>query len=151
MRKLGLSGKGEGDVELAGAILTAMTENQVDFTLFFRNLARAVDGNSEPVRALFVDPTAFDAWAARWHARIGEEAQDAPSRRAAMEAVNPAFIPRNHQVEAMIRAAVDRDDFGPFEDMLAVLAHPYEDQPHAARFAAPPQPHERVLATFCGT
>jgi uncharacterized protein YdiU (UPF0061 family) len=68
-----------------------------------------------------------------------------------MRAANPAYIPRNHRVEAMIRAAVDRNDFAPFEELLAVLAKPFEDQPEFAHYAEPPQKHERVLQTFCGT
>ena len=46
-----------------------------------------------------------------------------------MRAVNPAFIPRNHRVEAVIEAAVNRDDFAPFEELLTVLSKPYDDQP----------------------
>jgi hypothetical protein len=34
---------------------------------------------------------------------------------------------------------------------MIVLATPYEDQPEFAEYAEPPQAHERVLATFCGT
>jgi uncharacterized protein YdiU (UPF0061 family) len=68
-----------------------------------------------------------------------------------MRAVNPAYIPRNHRVEAMIDAAVERGDFGPFEELLAVLSKPFDEQPERARYAEPPAPHERVLQTFCGT
>ena len=60
-------------------------------------------------------------------------------------------MPRNHRVAAVISAAVEREDFGPFDELLAVLARPYEDQPEFATYAEPPQMHERVLATFCGT
>ena len=74
-----------------------------------------------------------------------------PQRQTAMRSVNPAFIPRNHRVEAMIEAAVNRDDFAPFEELLTVLSKPYEDQPAFAAYAEPPEPHQRVLQTFCGT
>ena len=80
-----------------------------------------------------------------------EEAQDGVTRRAAMRAVNPAFIPRNHRVEAVIEAAVEQDDFAPFEELLTVLSKPYEDQPAFAHYADPPEAHERVHQTFCGT
>ena len=43
MRKLGLLTTRAGDVELATAVLGALAENQVDFTLFFRRLADAQD------------------------------------------------------------------------------------------------------------
>jgi uncharacterized protein YdiU (UPF0061 family) len=68
-----------------------------------------------------------------------------------MNGVNPAFIPRNHQVEAMIAAALEKQDYSAFHRMLDVLSRPYEEQPDAQDLAAPPLPHERVAATFCGT
>jgi uncharacterized protein YdiU (UPF0061 family) len=68
-----------------------------------------------------------------------------------MLAVNPAFIPRNHRVEAAIQAAVADEDFGPFHELLDVLARPFEEQPAYARYAEPPFAHERVRQTFCGT
>ena len=68
-----------------------------------------------------------------------------------MRAVNPAFIPRNHRVEEMIVAAVERADFAPFETLGRVLERPYEDQPDLAHLAEPPRPEERVRHTFCGT
>src|ERR1700691_4381548 len=94
---------------------------------------------------------AYDDWAVRWRQRIGDEPQTAAARQTAMRAVNPAFIPRNHRVEAVIEAAVNRDDFAPFEELLTVLAKPYEDQPALSAYADPPEPHQRVLQTFCGT
>jgi uncharacterized protein YdiU (UPF0061 family) len=54
-------------------------------------------------------------------------------------------------VEAVIDAAVNRDDFAPFEALLAVLSKPFQDQPAFAAYADPPKPEQRVLQTFCGT
>ncbi len=68
-----------------------------------------------------------------------------------MRAVNPAFIPRNHLVEEAISAAVNNDDFSPFEILLGVLSAPYEDQAEFERHARPPRPDEVVHQTFCGT
>ena len=68
-----------------------------------------------------------------------------------MLAVNPAYIPRNHRVEAVIRAAVEEEDFAPFHELVAVLSNPYETQPAHARYADPPAEEERVFRTFCGT
>jgi uncharacterized protein YdiU (UPF0061 family) len=152
-RKLGLATQQEGDAALAGDLLALMTENQADFTLTFRHLADAAAGpeGDEAVRNLFINPQAYDAWAVRWRDRLAQEPQDPAARRGAMRAVNPAFIPRNHRIEAMIQAAVQRDDFAPFEELLRVLSRPYEDQPEFAQYATPPEPHERVRATFCGT
>ena len=146
-RKIGIAARAPEDTALIEDLLRRMAEQGADFTLTFRALADASDGNAEAARAQFGDPAAFDGWAENWRARLAREAAPAQLMRAS----NPAFIPRNHLVEAAIRAAEDRDDFRPFEALMTVLARPYEDQPEHAAFASPPRPEERVLATFCGT
>ena len=152
-RKLGLFTARDEDAALAQDLLVAMSNNHADFTLTFRRLsdAAADPAADSEVRQLFEDPAAYDDWASRWRQRTGEEPQDPADRRIAMRAANPAFIARNHRVEAVIEAAVNRDDFAPFEELLAVLAEPYRDQPAFSGYADPPQPHQRVLQTFCGT
>lgn len=152
-RKLGLFTACAGDSELGRDLLATMDANDADFTLTFRRLSAAAAGEADDssVRSLFADPSAYDAWATRWRRRIAQEPTDAATRRDAMLAVNPAYIPRNHRVEAVIRAAVDDDDFAPFHELVTVLSHPFEDQPAFAPYADPPAAHERVLRTFCGT
>ena len=152
-RKLGLRTEQEGDKTLAADLLTIMAAAGADFTLTFRRLSDAASGpeNEAGLRELFTDSSAISEWLPRWRARLAQEPGDAAARSEAMRGVNPAFIPRNHRVEAMIRAAVDRNDFAPFEELLAVLSKPFEDQPEFAHYMEPPKQHERVLQTFCGT
>jgi serine/tyrosine/threonine adenylyltransferase len=68
-----------------------------------------------------------------------------------MEKVNPAFIPRNHLVEAALSAAVERQDFRPFEELLDVVSRPYEERPGLEQYARPAKAEESVPWTFCGT
>ena len=151
-RKLGLFTQVEGDQPLAQALFDAMAAVKADFTLTFRRLSDAAgSGDDAPVRALFEDPTGLDEWLPRWRQRLADEPQTAAERAAAMRQVNPAFIPRNHRIETVITAAVENDDYAPFEELHAVLARPYDDQPAFSAYAEPPQPDERVLQTFCGT
>ncbi len=151
--KIGLFEEHADDQALAQALLDAMAKSKADFTLTFRRLSDAAGNpaSEAEVRKLFAEPENFDEWAARWRQRLNEEPQSAAERQVAMRAVNPVFIPRNHRVEAVIRAAMDRDDYAPFEELLTVLSRPYEDQPAHADYALPPEPHERVCQTFCGT
>ena len=100
---------------------------------------------------MFADAASFDRWLARWRTRLTQEPGDPTARRTAMRAMNPALIPRNHRMEAVIRAAVDRDDFAPFHEFLSVLAKPFEDQSDFAAYMRPPDEHEVVHQTFCGT
>ena len=151
--KLGLFTARDDDRVLAQDLLDAMAKNQADFTLTFRRLSDAAldPAHDSAVRKLFAEPAAYDEWVVRWRQRIGDEPRTPAERQAAMRSVNPAFIPRNHRVEAVIEAAVNRDDFALFEELLVVLSKPYEDQPAYAGYAEPPEPHQRVLQTFCGT
>jgi uncharacterized protein YdiU (UPF0061 family) len=151
--KLGLFDEEEGDAALAADLFERLDTNAVDFTIFFRRLCRAAadPAADEEVASCFAEAGAFREWAERWRARLGREKRAAAERAAAMRLANPAFIPRNHRVEEVIEAAVQRGDFEPFETLVRVLERPYEDQPDFAYLAEPPAPDERVEYTFCGT
>ncbi|HEY3785813.1 MAG TPA: YdiU family protein [Steroidobacteraceae bacterium] len=152
-RKVGLSSAMEGDAELIQRLLTAMQSSHSDFTLTFRTLALVAQspGNRSALRELFRGSADLDQWLADWQERVARDPQTVAERVTAMRAVNPAFIPRNHRVEAALKAASNSGDYGPFHQLLEVLQRPYDEQPDAAEYAQPPQPMERVLRTFCGT
>jgi uncharacterized protein YdiU (UPF0061 family) len=86
----------------------------------------------------------------KWRTRLAQEGVSADARRLAMRRVNPAFIPRNHRIQAVIDAA-ESGDFSVFDEMMDVLSKPYDDQPAHTLYAVPPQPEEVVQRTFCGT
>ena len=116
-KKLGLASAAPEDVDLGRDFLSLMAANAADFTLAFRRLADAAgDPAAEvPLRSLFGDGRGMTRGPCVGAQRLGKETQDLAGRRAMMRAVNPAFIPRNHRIEAVIDAAVERDDFAPFE------------------------------------
>ena len=145
-RKLGLVTAQEGDEALVEDLLERMAANGADFTLTFRRLC-----GGRGVRELFRDPAAYDAWASSWRTRLAAEGATVAGRAEAMRKVNPVYIPRNHRVEAMIEAAVERGDFAPFEELLEVTSRPFEDQTGREMYAEPARAEERVTATFCGT
>ena len=152
-RKLGLFTERDGDAALAEDLLDRMAANRADFTLTFRRLCSAAAGpeGDSGVRALFDNPEAFDAWAVGWRKRLEAEPVSPQERAAAMQMANPAFIPRNHIVEAALDAAVSQQDFKPFEDLLDAGSRPYEDRPALERYATPARPEECVSRTYCGT
>ncbi len=151
--KLGLQTAQEADASLAEDLLARMAANRADFTLTFRRLCDAAADPSADgdVRVLFDDPAAFDTWAHLWRARLEVESAPPAERAAAMRRVNPAYIPRNHFVAAVIEAAVEHGDFGPFELLLKVIARPYVESPGFEAFAVPARPEQWVTQTFCGT
>lgn len=100
---------------------------------------------------MFSRPAQFDDWVKKWRERLQRETGTDEARHASMRAVNPVYIPRNHLIEAAIRAAEDRADFSLFHQLHAVLQNPYVEQAGKERYRLPPQPEERVTRTFCGT
>ena len=151
--KIGLLDERAGDDDLALDLLGRMAAQQADFTNSFRALCE-VDANDPatdgPVRLLFADPTAFDQWATQWRERLATQTQPDSERQAAMRAVNPAYIPRNHRVQQAIDAA-NNGDLEPLDRLLEVVSQPYEEHPERAEYRQPPRPDEVVERTFCGT
>jgi len=152
-RKLGLLTECDGDLALAQDLFERMAANRADFTLTFRRLCDAASGpeGNAGVRALFTDSGAYDSWSIGWRQRLEQEPISETDRAAMMRKANPAFIPRNHLVEAVINAAVERQDFQPFEELLDVVSRPYDERPGLERYATPALPEEYVSHTFCGT
>lgn len=153
--KIGLTaGPNDEDKALIEELFELMAKNSADFTLMFHYLSQLEMDNMEhdkAVRALFDNPDQFDPWAEKWRARLRRDSTDDVTRQARMQAVNPVVIPRNHQIEAAIRAAEDHDDFSVFHALHAVLQKPYAFQPGNEGYMLPPEPHEVVQQTFCGT
>ena len=93
----------------------------------------------------------MQAWLRRWQDRIDGDAGEPGQRAHLMKANNPAVIPRNHQVERALDAAIRNQDLGPFERLLTVLAVPYQDADDWMELTQPPEPNGQVYQTFCGT
>ena len=151
--KLGLESENDDDAALVQELLQLMAIHEADYTLTFRRLSQmgAVNGaDDQPVRDLFKDPTALDAWTTRWRDRLSQESLSAREINARMLGVNPAVIPRNHLVEEAIQAAVG-GDLTVFESLIQVLTSPFDEPMRSARYMAPPRPEQVVHQTFCGT
>jgi len=141
--KLSLHGVDDNVVApLIAELLEQLAQGRVDHTSFYRHLGRAARGDVEPVRGLFVDLAAFDAWLARWRAL----APDAD----AMDRVNPVYIPRNHLVEEALAAAT-AGDLDPLSGLLSAVTAPYDERPGLERYAEPAPEEFGAYRTFCGT
>jgi len=147
------------DAALARAWLDLLHAERVDFTLGWRRLADAAAGDEGPLRALFANPLAPDAWLARWRTRCAaDDGRASPgevagaARAAAMRGVNPYVIARNHRVEEALSAASEHGDLAPFERLLDALRRPYDEDDALAPYAEPaPADVTAGYRTFCGT
>lgn len=148
-KKLGLAEYREDDDGLLQDFLALLKQEQADFTLAFRRLTERA-GGGERVKTLWDFSPAFAAWLKRWDQRIKEDPQSPESRCTQMQHANPLFIARNHRVEEAIRAAY-QGDFAPFNQLLEVIAQPFDDNEAWLEYARPATPEEAVCQTFCGT
>jgi uncharacterized protein YdiU (UPF0061 family) len=146
--KLGLPGEQERDGALLDDLAGVLQAGSVDFTSFFRALARAARGDAEPVRSLLTEPSELDAWLQRWRTRLGS----VPPQQVAdaMDAVNPVYIPRNQRVEEALAAAT-AGDLAPLGRLLEALTDPFSERPGLEAYAEPAPPSFATYQTFCGT
>ncbi len=156
--KLGFRVAREDDETLIGETFGLLQQHRPDFTQFFRALTQlpaAVDREKQaktdaPLRDLFVDRTACDAWLANWRARLAQTPWDDDARRAAMRAANPKYVLRNWLAEVAIRKAQDKD-FSEVERLLACLRHPFDEQPEFEHYAALPPDWANGLEVSCSS
>jgi uncharacterized protein YdiU (UPF0061 family) len=144
--KLGLAGDAPRadhlSAPLLDLLLDLLRESHVDHTTFWRNLATAARGDAEPVRGMFLDLAAFDAWLVRWRA-LGPDPD-------AMDRVNPLYIARNHLVEEALEAAT-AGDLTLLEGLVEAVRSPYRPVAGLERYAEPPPAGFGRYRTFCGT
>jgi uncharacterized protein YdiU (UPF0061 family) len=152
--KLGLFTQEADDRGLINDLLGLMQRRSADFTNTFRLLTRLRQGSGGLASGQLVGAGA-DAdpeWAA-WHCRLAARRARQPQSRAEVEALmrrhNPAFIPRNHKVEEALFAATN-GDFSVMEQLLDVLAGPYDHDRDLPAFSASSS-SDQPYRTFCGT
>ena len=148
--KLGLTEADEVTGALIDDLLKLLHAQAVDYTSCFPALSTSLRGDAARARSLFAEPSAFDAWADRWCEQLAHEPSDAHEIASAMDRVNPVYIPRNHHVEEALAAAT-AGDLEPFQRLLHVLAHPFDERSGLESYAAPAPASWGSYRTFCGT
>ncbi|CAI5522728.1 unnamed protein product [Closterium sp. Naga37s-1] len=140
--------------DLTQSLLQLMAKHGADFTNTFRALARVPAERDfsdadllAPMRgALGLQEGAgkegekekeWVDWLRLYTAKLRAEKVSDAARRAAMDAVNPAYILRNYQCQLAIEAA-EHGDFSVTQRLQEVLQNPYKEQAGAEEFAQPP-------------
>jgi len=151
--KLGLQSVQPDDGTLIDAMFALMQNNHVDFTLFFRRLGNLQVENpaaDEPLRDLFLDRPAFDAWASQYRQRLKQENSTDAQRRQAMHATNPKYVLRNYLAQIAIEKAQNKD-FSQVSKLLGVLERPFDEQPENEKYAELPPDWASELEVSCSS
>ncbi|QWC85092.1 YdiU family protein [Nocardioidaceae bacterium] len=151
--KLGLSpelDEDERDQALATELHELMQAQGLDLTRTNRSLSAVVRGDSELLRAECTDLAAVDTWLDAYATRSARETRPPEERAAAMDAVNPVYVPRNRLVdEAIIEAR--GGDMQAFDRLLDVLEDPFTERPGLEAYAQPAPDSFGPFVTYCGT
>ncbi|MBI5925858.1 MAG: YdiU family protein [Aquabacterium sp.] len=154
--KLGLHTEQDDDGKLAVELLQAMASGKADFTITFRRLC---DFRSDvppdhpanaPVRDLFLDRAAFDAWAVQYTERLRAEDSVDADRAARMRRVNPVYVLRNHMAQVAIQQA-QKGDYSEVQRLYQLLQTPFDEQPGAEADAGFPPEWAQAIEVSCSS
>ena len=137
-RKLGLTKAKSENETFITEFISYLETHSLDFTLSFSNLRKLYDGETE----FFPVNSQLKTFLAQW--------KDLNPDLSQIDAVNPCLIPRNHQIENVIKYA-NQADYNPLKEMWEALKNPFDVSPQHQHFMGPPRLDEKVYQTFCGT
>ena len=137
--KLGLIGDDKNDKVLIFELLECMKEQGLDYTNTFCFLmSQEIDNKKDYLN------DKFNNWKMKWQKRLTKDSEKL------MKHNNPKIIPRNHNVESVLKSAED-NDLSPFNDLLKALKNPYTDSKVLSKYQSPPPKSDEKYQTFCGT
>ena len=137
--KLGLIGDDKNDKVLIFELLDCMKEQELDYTNTFCFLmSQEIDNKKDYLN------DKFNNWKMKWQKRLTKDSEKL------MKHNNPKIIPRNHNVESVLKSAED-NDLSPFNDLLKALKNPYTDSKVLSKYQSPPPKSDEKYQTFCGT
>lgn len=152
--KLGLKEVLSEDVELIKRLLDLLTNDEVDYTVFFRTLSNINTSNSDhdsQVISMFENNESISNWISSYKLRLGAENSIDSLRKKEMHSVNPKFILRNYLAENAIRKAVDEGDYSEIERLHQILRKPFDEQIQFQDYAVPSPDWGKSLVISCSS
>jgi serine/tyrosine/threonine adenylyltransferase len=142
-QKLGLEGSEDGVRNLVEIWLGFLEQHELDFTLSFIDLERLLEN-----KQTFTNIESLEGFKDFFSSLKSNLVVSTALER--MKKNNPFTIPRNHQVEKVIKASEKGDDSA-FLRFIDVVRDPFRRSEGLTEFQRPPMPDEIVHRTFCGT
>ena len=152
-KKIGLLKNKRNNHILLDELLYLMEKDKSDFTLTFRYLSDLVGevNNNSLFKQQFSSKNEIDCWLVKWQECLKKENNGVKEIKNLMLKTNPAFIPRNHQVEKAIYEAINNYDYSYMDRLVKLLNKPYNFQSDNLEYMKPPDNYDKNYQTFCGT
>ncbi|MEI8595709.1 protein adenylyltransferase SelO [Photobacterium sp. Hal280] len=152
--KLGIVERHEEDSALFSEMFELLANQAIDYTLFFRTLtgipADKLTDSSHLFSDLVNDPVPLQAWLNTYAKRLAREQSNDAERLALMRLHNPKYILRNYLAQQAIEQA-ERGDYAMVENLLDVLASPYDEHPGCEHLAVKPPQWGKALEISCSS
>lgn len=152
--KLGIMERHDEDSALFSQMFDLLATQAVDYTLFFRILtsipASQLADSSHLFSEIIRDTAPLQTWLSFYAKRLTLEQQSDEERLALMHMHNPKFILRNYLAQTAIEQA-EKGDYGMIENLLTVLARPFDEHPAFEQFAAKPPEWGKTLEISCSS
>ncbi|MDG1486078.1 MAG: protein adenylyltransferase SelO family protein, partial [Porticoccaceae bacterium] len=147
--KIGLEEYQPEDEQLINQLLEIMQTNNVDYTIFFRQLAD-YSADNPSIRDQFIDRESFDTWAEKYSQRLQQQSSSEQQRRQQMQSVNPKYVLRNYIAQAAIEAA-QQGDYTEVNLLLEILQAPFAEHPQAEKYAGLPPDWAEQISVSCSS
>jgi serine/tyrosine/threonine adenylyltransferase len=147
--KLGLIDAHADDLAQIESLMKLLAQDTVDYSIFWRRLSHAAAAQDfGPVRDMFLDRHAFDAWLLSFQEHLAQQTRRQDANL--MLNTNPAYVLRNHLGEQAIRAAKLKD-FSEVEQLLKLLETPFTEQPGMQAYAGFPPDWAQSIEISCSS
>ena len=145
-KKIGIDQCQQQDRALIDELLTLMEQQELDYTITFKQLMESFD--QQDVKNNI--EKSLPNWFEKWQQRLIDSNQ-LNSAHKVMRKVNPVVIPRNHHIENTIQACLTMRDPKPAHDFIDVLKHPYQESAQTKNYQDAAPESDEFYKTFCGT
>lgn len=147
--KIGILNEEKEDKVLIQELLNLMDKYQSDFTNTFIGLTE--NRFKKLDKSGIFKSEGFKEWRKKWESRLESQDSSLEIINKTMKENNPIIIPRNHQVEKALNAAVENRDYKKFNSLLNVLSRPYDYNKVNQEYMLAPETSDIPYVTYCGT
>lgn len=136
------------------SLLNLMEKNQVDYTLFFRqlgNLMLTQPRRQTSVRDMFLNREAFDQWQVHYEQALTQEAMTAKERKQKMDTINPKYILRNYMAQIAIDKATTEQDYSEVDKLMTLMQSPFSEHPEMEHYAGLPPDWANKISVSCSS
>ena len=145
--KIGIDKAQNNDILLINNLLNWMYLNNADYTNTFVELMYPGTLDDK----IYNQPS-FLNWKKDWEIQLANNSIAKAAAMETMQAANPVYIPRNHQVEKVLKSVTELGDIKMLEVFMKTLSNPYAATAFELDFMLLPSTNEEQnYKTFCGT